>query len=51
MPSRALIFLLLAASSMGAHAQNDAPPTWTIRAAISGNQLVGEWAIEDNFSG
>ncbi|SON77920.1 GlyB [Xanthomonas phaseoli pv. phaseoli] len=45
MPSRALIFLLLAASSMRAHAQNDAPPTWTIRAAISGNQLVGEWEL------
>lgn len=45
MPSRTLIFLLLSAISMRVCAQNDTPPTWTLRAAIPGKQLVGEWEL------
>ncbi|QBG93822.1 hypothetical protein EYR26_23170 [Xanthomonas oryzae] len=30
---------------MRVYAQNDDPPTWTIRAAIPGKQLVGEWEL------
>ncbi|MEA9588185.1 hypothetical protein VC279_14655 [Xanthomonas sp. WHRI 10064A] len=45
MPSRTLIFLLFGAIPVGVSAQNDAPPTWTIRASIPGKQLVGEWEL------
>ncbi|WP_146095081.1 hypothetical protein [Xanthomonas arboricola] len=45
MSSRALIFILLSAISGGVCAQSDAPPTWTIRASITGKQLVGEWEL------
>ncbi|QJD66449.1 hypothetical protein HG421_01015 [Xanthomonas campestris pv. badrii] len=40
-----MILLLLGAFPTSVYAQNDVPPTWTIRAAIPGKQLLGEWEL------
>lgn len=48
---RLILLVLLAITPYGALAQDDAPPTWSIRASIAGEELVGEWELSELSKG
>lgn len=51
MQSRLLTAVLLSALVFSANAQDDGRPTWSLQAAIAGEDLIGEWELSQLSSG
>lgn len=51
MQSRLLTAMLLGTLAFTANAQDDGRPTWSLRASIAGQDLIGEWELSQLSSG